>query len=149
MKAYIITIIGATLLSAIGAIIALEKWRGYVQLITGLVIISCIISPITSILKSDILNGFESIEENVTNSENIQQDLVIKELEKRINEDISARLEREFDLSVSAECEILVNGDGEIEGVDEIYIYGDKLTDSAKNRLCEVYGLSVQEVHNG
>ena len=40
-----ITIIGATLLSAMAGIIAPEKWRSYVQVITGLVIISCIISP--------------------------------------------------------------------------------------------------------
>ena len=45
MKEYIITIIGATLLSAMAGIIAPEKWRSYVQVITGLVIISCIISP--------------------------------------------------------------------------------------------------------
>ena len=51
MKEYIITIIGATLLSAMAGIIAPEKWRSYVQVITGLVIISCIISPVTAIVK--------------------------------------------------------------------------------------------------
>ena len=35
MKEYIITIIGATLLSAMAGIIAPEKWRSYVQVITG------------------------------------------------------------------------------------------------------------------
>ena len=149
MKAYIITIIGATLLSAIGGVIAPEKWRGYVQVITGLVIISCIISPVAEIVNSDILSGFDSVEVNIENSENLQNDLVIEELKNRINEDISARLEKEFGLDVSATCEIKVNSEGEIEGVESVHIFGDKLTDRARDRLCEVYGLEVHEVYDG
>lgn len=149
MKAYIITIIGATLLSAMGSILAPEKWRGYVQVITGLVIISCIISPVADIVNSDILSGFDSVEVNIENSENLQKSLVIQELKKRINEDISARLEKEFGLTVTAECEVGVNDEGLLEGVKSIHIFGDKLTDRARNRLCEVYGLEVNEVHDG
>ena len=67
MKEYIITIIGATLLSAMAGIIAPEKWRSYVQVITGLVIISCIISPVTAIVKSDIFDGFDSVHVSYTN----------------------------------------------------------------------------------
>jgi len=149
MKAYIITIIGATLLSAIGGVLAPEKWRGYVQVITGLVIISCIISPVAEIVNSDILSGFDSVEVNIENSENLQNDLVIEELKNRINEDISARLKKEFGLDVSAECEMKVNSEGEIEGVESVHIFGDKLTDRARDRLCEVYGLEVHEVYDG
>ncbi len=148
MKSYIITIIGATLLSAMGSILAPEKYRGYVQVITGLVIISCIISPVSQLFHSDILTGFDSIEENISDGIELQHDLVMAELEKRINEDISARMEKEFNLSVRAESEIRVNDEGEIEGVDSIRIFGDKLTDKARQRLCEVYGLSANEVTN-
>lgn len=148
MKAYIITIIGATLLSAMAGILAPEKWRGYVQVITGLVIISCIISPVTTIVKSDILSGFDSVEQNIENSENLQSELVMEELKNRINEDIEARMEKEFRLSVTAECEIRVNDEGEIEGVDSVHIFGDKLTDRARSRLCEVYGLEPYEVQD-
>ncbi len=149
MKAYIITIIGATLLSAMGGVLAPEKWRGYVQVITGLVIISCIISPVADIVNSDILSGFDSVEANIENSENLQRDMVMEELENRINEDIKARLEKEFGLNVTAECEIKANSEGEIEGVESVHIYGDNLTDRARNRLCEVYGLEVHEVYDG
>lgn len=148
MKAYIITIIGATLLSAAAGILAPEKWRSYVQIIAGFVIISCIISPVTSIVKSDIFDGFDSVEQNIENSESLQADLVIEELKLRINEDIKSRMEKEFNLSVTAQCEIRVNDEGEIEGVDSVYIYGDKLTDRAQSRICEVYGLEPYEVHN-
>ena len=98
MKEYIITIIGATLLSAMAGIIAPEKWRSYVQVITGL--------------------------------------------------DIKARMEKEFKLSVTAECEIMVNDEGEITGVESVRVYGDKLTDRARSRICEVYGLKPYEVHD-
>ena len=148
MKAYIITIIGATLLSAMAGILAPEKWRGYVQVITGLVIISCIISPAASIVRSDIFDGFDSVEQNIAESENLQADLVMEELKKRINDDIKARMEKEFNLSVTADCDIRVNEEGAIEGVDNVRIYGDKLTDRARSRLCEVYGLKPYEVHD-
>ena len=132
MKEYIITIIGATLLSAMAGIIAPEKWRSYVQVITGLVIISCIISPVTAIVKSDIFDGFDSVQENIADSSNMQTELVIEE----------------FKLSVTAECEIMVNDEGEITGVDSVRVYGDKLTDRARSRICEVYGLKPYEVHD-
>ena len=148
MKAYIITIIGATLLSAMAGILSPEKWRGYVQVITGLVIISCIISPAASIVRSDIFDGFDSVEQNIAESENLQADLVMEELKKRINDDIKARMEKEFNLSVTADCDIRVNEEGAIEGVDNVRIYGDKLTDRARSRLCEVYGLKPYEVHD-
>ena len=145
MKEYIITIIGATLLSAMAGIIAPEKWRSYVQVITGLVIISCIISPVTAIVKSD---SFDSVQENIADSSNMQTELVIEELKNRINEDIKARMEKEFKLSVTAECEIMVSDEGEITGVDSVRVYGDKLTDRARSRICEVYGLKPYEVHD-
>ena len=148
MKAYIVTIIGATLLAAMAGILAPEKWRSYVQVITGLVIISCIISPVTTVVKSDMFSGFNNVEENIENGENLQANLVIEELKKRINDDIAARMEREFNLSVTADCEIRVNEEGAIEGVDGVRVYGDKLTDRARNRLCEVYGLKPYEVQD-
>lgn len=148
MKAYIITIIGATLISAVAGIIAPEKWRGYVQIITGLVIISCIVSPVASIVKSDIFDGFEGISESIENSDNLQADLVMEELKKRINDDIEERMKKEYNLSVSADCDISVNSEGEIEGVESVHVSGDKLTDRARMRLCEVYGLKPYEVHD-
>lgn len=148
MKAYIISIIGATLLAAAAGILAPEKWRGFVQIITGLVIISCIISPVTAIVRSDIFEGFDSVSENIEEGETAQRDLVLKELETRINEDAAARMKKEFSLDVKVRCSIRVNDEGEIEGVDNIDVYGDTLTDRARARLCEVYGLNPGEVHN-
>lgn len=148
MREYIITIVGATLLSACAAILAPEKWRDYVQLITGLVIISCIISPISSVIRSDIFSGFETQSEVSAEGEDLRAQLVTEELKKRVDEDIEARMKKEFNLSVTARCEIRVNGEGEIEGVDNVRVSGDKLTDRARARLCEVYGLEPYEVRD-
>lgn len=148
MKAYIISIIGATLLSAMAGILAPEKWRGYVQVITGLVIISCIIAPVSSVIRSDVFSGFESVGENIAEGEEMQADLVKKELKVRVDEDIAARMKKEYSLDVKADCTIRVNSEGEIEGVESVRVYGDKLTDRARNRICEVYGLEPYEVKN-
>ena len=148
MKEYIITIVGATLLSAACAILAPEKWRGYVRIITGLVIISCIIAPVTSVVRNDIFDVFEMDTQTAVEGENLQSELVIAELQKRVNEDIKARMDKEFNLSVTARSEIRVNSEGAIEGVDSVHISGDKLTDRARARLGEVYGLKPYEVYD-
>lgn len=148
MKAYIITIIGATLLSALAGIISPDKWRGYVRIITGLVIISCIISPVLKIADRDIFTGFNESFDAAAEGEDLQQRIVLDELKKRVNADIEARLKNEFNLSVKADCDIKVSDEGAIEGVREIRLSGDTLTDRAKNRLCEVYGITHSEVHN-
>ena len=95
-----------------------------------------------------INDGFDSVQENIADSSNMQTELVIEELKNRINEDIKARMEKEFKLSVTAECEIMVNDEGEITGVDSVRVYGGKLTDRARSRICEVYGLKPYEVHD-
>lgn len=64
----------------------------------------------------NIFDGFDSVQENIADSSNMQTELVIEELKNRINEDIKARMEKEFKLSVTAECEIMVNDEGEITG---------------------------------
>lgn len=148
MKAYIISIIGATLLSAMAGILSPEKWRGYVQVVTGLVIISCILAPVSSVVRSDIFSGFESVEENIEEGEGLQSELVRKELKVRVDEDISARMKKEYGLDVKADCTIRVNSEGEIEGVESVRVYGDRLTERARNRLCEVYGLKGNDVRN-
>ena len=148
MKSYIITIIGAALLSATALIIAPDKWRGYVRLITGLVIISCIVSPMLSLIHSDIFDGFDTSFETAAESGNIRRDIIRSELEKRINADIESRLKTEFGMNVRAECEIDITDDGTVEGVRLIRIYGGGLTDTARLRLCEVYGIKPQEVQD-
>lgn len=145
MKAYILTIIGATLLSAYAANLAPESWRKYVRIITGLVLIICILSPVKSIVSTDLFGEFDITEYSGIEGKT-QTELVAEELCERVKADIEERLKKEFNINVSAKVKISVNQQGEIAGVEEIRVAGDELTDMAKARLCEVYG--VEEVYN-
>ena len=149
MKAYIITIIGAALLSVMAEIISPEKWRGYVKIITGFVIICCIFAPLTRFRGGDIFSGFDAGSYVTSDTENLQAEIVYRELEKRINADIEKRLSDEYGISANARCSLKVSADGEFKGVNEIHIYGARLTEPAANRLCEVYGIERGGVHNG
>lgn len=149
MKAYIITIIGAALLSVLAEIISPEKWRGYIKIITGFVIICCIFAPVASLSGRDLFDGFSSDLVTAEGTENLQTELIYRELEKRINADIEKRMKDEYGISVRAECSLKTDSEGSFRGVSEIRIYGGQLTEAAANRLCEVYGLGREGVHNG
>ena len=60
-------------------IIAPEKWRSYVQVITGLVIIKLYHFSCDGYCKSDIFDGFDSVQENIADSSNMQTELVIED----------------------------------------------------------------------
>lgn len=144
MKTYIITIIGATLLSAYASNLAPQSWRKYVQIITGLVLIICILSPLKAIVGTDIFGEFDVAELKIAEGKT-QSELIAEELSERIETDVEERLIKEFNVQVEAEAEISVNGRGEIEGVKKIRTSGDKLSAAAKARLLEVYGATEVE----
>lgn len=145
MKTYILTVIGATLLSAFAANLAPEKWQKYVRIITGLVLIICILSPIKALVSVDLFENFEIPQYSAAEGKT-QEELVISELTDRLEQDIEERLKKEFNITASAQVKIDVNSDGEIDGVKEIRVTGAVLTAAAKARLKEVYGVS--EVYN-
>lgn len=142
MKTYILTIIGAAVLASFASMLSPDTWRKYVGVITGLVIISCIVAPVAKFSKTDLFSGFEAIEDTEDYNKNLQLEIVKDEMEKRIEEDISQRLKNEFGMEVSPKVEIGVNENGEIEGVKEIRIKGAMLPDAVIRRLCEIYGVS-------
>ncbi|MCI5605145.1 MAG: stage III sporulation protein AF [Clostridia bacterium] len=146
MKTYILTIISATLLSAFSANLAPEKWQKYVKIITGLVLIICIVSPLKSLVSIDWPEDFEFTEYTAESDGKTQTDIVVSELSERICRDVEERLIKEFNIAACADVKIDVDSEGKINGVKEIHITGAVLTGAAKARLCEVYGVS--EVYN-
>lgn len=139
------TIIGATLLSAYASNLAPETWRKYVRIITGLVLIICILSPIKSLVGADLFGDFDI--KAVSGVEGkTQTELVAEELSERVEADIAERLKKEFGIRAKARVKISINDKSEITGVKEIRVSGDRLTPAAKIRLCEVYG--VYEVYD-
>lgn len=141
MKTYILTIISAAVLSAFAINLSPEKWKKYIQLVTGLVVIICILSPIKSIITEDIFGDMADIDYSIAEGVS-QAELVKEELKSRVEDDAKKRLLEEFGINASVSVEISVNDSGEIEGVKKISVSGARLTAAAKARLCEVYGVS-------
>lgn len=146
MKQYIITIIGATLLSAMANILSPDSWRKYISVITGFIIISCIISPISKLAKVDIFSGFDEFYEDRTDYAAVERDIILSRLKTSICSEIEARFKKEFDENVEAEVELYVNENNEIERISHIIIKGSEKEYTKTNRLCEIYGINEDEV---
>ena len=146
MRQYIITIIGATLLSAMANILSPGTWRKYISVITGFIIISCIISPVSNLIGVDIFSGFEDFYEEKTDYEAVERNIITDRLTQSVEEDIEERFDKEFGETVSAEAELRINGDGEIEDIDRRRISGSDGGYEKTRRLCEIYGINEDEV---
>ena len=146
MKEYIITVIGATILSAMANILSPDSWRKYIGVITGFIIISCIISPISKLTDTDLFAGFDEFYEDRTDYKQVERDFIIGQLEKKIAEDIEARFKNEFNEEVTASVALKVNENNEIEYVSHIKISGSDGAVQKTERLCEIYGIKRDEV---
>ena len=138
MKAYLLNITGAVIITVISEILLPENWNKYIKIITGLIIISAIAYPIKDKLNfsiSDSIPGFEEISQK---GESYSNTLIKEELAKKINTDCEERLMREYNADVKVKSEISVNSDGDITGVKRISIKG-KIPHSALERINEIY----------
>lgn len=148
MREYILSITGAAVLSSFASMLSPENQRKYIGVITGLVIISCIISPLSKFSKSDLFKGFDYIENHDEYTYDMQKEILLDELSKSISRDVTERLSDEYGISVNAAVSVSVNDNGEINGINEIRIGGAHLTKSQKARLCEVYGIREENIKN-
>ena len=146
MREYIITVIGATLLSVMANILSPDSWRRYISIITGFVIISCIISPISKLTEADLFTGFDDFYEDRTDYSEVEREVVISRLKKSIGDDIEKCFKKEFNENISAEVSLLVNENNEIECVSHIKITGCAPSPKKTSRLCEIYGIKEDEV---
>lgn len=147
MTAYISSIIAAAVLSGTASLLSPESWRKYVGMITGVVILCTIISPLS---KTDVADIFDSIDSRISAQETeageeLRLDMIKKELSERVNRDIKERMKKEFNADINAEAEISADADGNITGVSEIVI-DRRLSETAVNRLCEVYGIEKASI---
>ena len=146
MKEYIITVIGATVLSAMANILSPDSWRKYIGVITGFIIISCIISPVSKLTDTDLFSGFDEFYEDRTDYKQVEREFVIGQLEQKIADDIEKRFKDEFNESVSVSLNLDVNENNEIERVSHIKIIGSDGALHKTERLCEIYGIKRDEV---
>ncbi len=137
MKAYIEAVIGAALICTAADMLAPEKWQGYIRIITGLIILSVILSPVSKLRGIDIIEDFEAPEPYEEYDERL---MVADALKERIDADVNERLEAEFGITdADADTELELNSDNQIERVKSIRVSGG-IPEAAKKRLAEVYG---------
>lgn len=148
MREYILSVIGAAVLSSFASMLSPSGWRKYIGVITGLVVISCIISPLSRLSRADLFKGFGYIENNEEYSLDMQEEIIRGEFSERIGEDISKRLFDEYGIKVSAAAGIKINEKYEIEGIEKIVIKGGRLNAAQKKRICEVYGVGEDDIEN-
>ena len=142
MKSYFLMILGAAVLSALASVMSPEKWRGYIRLVTGIIILSCVVSPAANLLGHGGGFSIPEISASSNYDEDMHKTLVIDELTTRIEEDIESRMAREYGANISAKVKIDINDDNEIEGVTRITIRGE-LPQNAKQELCSIYGVDT------
>ena len=141
MGAYILAIVGATVIAAIISVLTPDNWDKYVGIVTGIVITLCIARPVPGLMNKDIFADVTDIKtQNSVNGEMLFKEEVKKELESKIAMDVKEKLKTEFGRDCVARVEIGVTANGDVLAVDRISVRGDKIDAVAKSRLREIYG---------
>ncbi len=136
MQEYLIRLISAAVLSGVAQAVTPEKWKKYLNVIAGVMLINVIASPIFELRKIDLFSGFsysDSIDEFA------QKKAVVKELEKAVAEDSVKRLKESLGRDCTVEVVLDVNDMYEIESVKEMRVWMHGEINQAKAILQKVY----------
>ena len=144
MRNYLMNIAGAIIITVFAEIMLPDKWSKYVKIITGIIIISAIASPVKDKINFDISAFVDEGEKYVKAGEEYSNELILSELEKNINSDCKQRIYEEFGVDAEVVCKIEVNEENEIVGVLEMRLEGNGISSSVINRIYEIY--TPQEV---
>lgn len=148
MKAYIISIAAAAVISAVVTILTPKGWTKYVGIVTGLVIVMCIGQPLLQLMNTDVFEGFKYAAEQTSESgTRALMDEIKKELTARVEEDAVQRLRSEFGAECEVSARIDVDDAGRIRGIEEMTVTGGNIDNAAIGRLREIYG--VKKVNYG
>lgn len=136
MDKYLTTLITAAVLSAVAKNVSPERWQKYISVITGIMLVSVIVSPLFEFARIDLFKEFAYTEEiNML----AQHEAVKEELEKRVSEDAKNRLTNELGGEYRVETELLINKNNEIEGVKEMIVWTKEKEAPARKILGTVY----------
>lgn len=136
MRQYLISIISAAVLSAVAQTVSPNNWTKYINIITGIMIVSVIAAPVFEISKIDLFSDF-SYSYDV--DEYAQKKAVITELEKKVSEDAANRLKNEFSWEFKVNTMLDVNENYEIESVKEMTVWPAKEKKRVKAFLQKIY----------
>lgn len=140
MGAYIIGIAAATVIASIISMMTPDRWDKYVGVVTGIVVTICIARPIINLINMDLFEPVSDVKTtDITDVTDEYANEIKKEMESRIAMDVKKRLSDEFGKDCVASVTVNVTQKGEVLGIDEINVRGDKIDAVAKSRLREVY----------
>ena len=139
MKTYFMSIMFAVLISVFAGMILPDKWDKYIKIITGLIIISTIVTPLKKTWDFNYDEYLLKYDEIETDGTEYQRQLITKELGNKIKNDISDRLSEEFQVDPEVKVTIGIDQENKITGVKIIELNGDDLSDKIYDRLMEIY----------
>lgn len=142
MRAYIISVAGAAMFSAVINMLSPERWSKYIRVLTGLVVALSIGRPILGIIDKDVFSELQTESGSGAADEGTALFYagLYEELESRIEGDIKERLADEFGADCGVEVGLSKAEDGRITGVRRITVSGGHLDNIAAARLREIYG---------
>ena len=147
MKQYILQIIGAALLAVFADLFAPDGWKKYIGIISGMILLTVIITPIADFKNIDVYSGFNESESMMINGNEIYGNLLKKEFSKKLEEDIKSRISEEFSKNTTVRVELLMNNEGNIEKILSIDITGKNLNKEISSRISYVYNADEVRIH--
>lgn len=138
MKGYLMSIVGAVLICVFTEIALPEKWGKYIKIITGLIIITTIASPLERTFKLNFDEYFDTPQEIRINAQDYTINMIKKELENTVANDIKQRMSDEFNEDISADVYVSLNEENKISGILKINLIGN-VNDLMVNRINEIY----------
>lgn len=139
MREYMITVIGGAVLAALAHTLSPEKWTKYIKIVTGIMIVSIIVSPVSVMIHGDMFSDFE---ESTYIEENLHEKAVISQTEQKLSEDVVSRIKSELGEDITAEVILAVSDVMQVEGVDMIKVWNGQNRERIKKILTEVYSPS-------
>ena len=139
MREYMITVIGGAVLAALAHTLSPEKWTKYIKIVTGIMIVSIIVSPVSVMIHGDMFSDFE---ESTYIEENLHEKAVISQTEQKLSEDVVSRIKSELGEDITAEVILAVSDVMQVEGVDIIKVWNGQNRERIKKILTEVYSPS-------
>ncbi len=138
MKEYLMRIIGAVLICVFADMLLEEKWSKYIKIITGLIIISAISTPLQKPLNLDFKEYFNETKKLEADGTQYSLVLIREELEKSLENDINSRFIEEFNQDIKAQVDVSLNDENKISGVEKINLIGS-INQKMIDRINEVY----------
>ncbi len=138
MKSYLMNIIGAVLICVFTDIVLPDKWSKYIKIITGLIIITAIASPLENKLNLDFSEHIDQAQKFQSNGEEYTALLIKEELENTIKTDIEQRILDEFDKEIECNVSVGLNSENKISGILRVNLIGD-VNSKMLSRIEEIY----------